>query len=139
MKFKKSAAFLSAAALLGLTCIAPVSAATNYTPVAGTSCNFNKYLIIDAGDSVPNATFNFTIAPGQAVSASTADNQVMEVMAGVGTPTIAAVTFSPSDSTSTTADEKADLNRTNVQRGGSAGDTVHFDSGEKFATKQATV
>lgn len=114
-------------------------AATNYTPVAGTSCNFNKYLIMDAGDTVPNATFSFTVAPGQAISADTSSNAVMEVMAGVGTPTIADVTFAPTDSTATATTGLIDIARTNVQRGGTAGDTVQFDAGEKFATKQATI
>lgn len=114
--------------------------ATSYTPVAGTSTNFNKYLILDAGDTVPNATFAFTIAPGQAISADTASNDVMEVMAGVGTPTIANVTFAPSDTTATTVGNNIDVARTQEDRTGTAGtDTVQFDSGEKFATKQATV
>ena len=136
---KKISSLVCAGLLMSCMLMVPVSAATNYTPVAGSSCNFNKYLIMDAGDSVPNATFAFTVAPGQAVSASTADNQVMEVMAGVGTPTIANVTFAPGDTTATAAGNNIDVARTNVQRGGSAGDTVQLDSGEKYATKQATV
>lgn len=123
------------ALLLGVS----VQAATNYTPVAGTSTNFNKYLIMDAGDTVPNATFSFTVAPGTAISADTSDNSVMEVMAGVGTPTIANVIFAPEDTTATSAGNNIDVARTNVQRGGSANDAVQLDSGEKFATKQATV
>ena len=136
---KKISSLVCAGLLMSCMLMVPVSAATNYTPVAGSSCNFNKYLIMDAGDSVPNATFAFTVAPGQAVSASTADNQVMEVMAGVGSPTIANVTFAPGDTTATAAGNNIDVARTNVQRGGSAGDTVQLDSGEKYATKQATV
>lgn len=139
---KRNTAALLTAALLGISLASPfagVRAATNYSPVAGTSCNFNKYLIMDAGDSVPNVTFAFTVAPGQAVSASTADNAVMEVMAGIGTPTIGNVTFAPGDTTATAAGTNIDVARTNAQRGGSAGDTVQFDSGEKYATKQATI
>lgn len=139
-KFSKFAAAAGSFALAA-SMFAPMAtmAATNYTPVAGTSCPFNKYLIMDAGDTVPNATFSFTVAPGQPISADTSDNATMEVMAGVGTPTIANVTFSPSDTTDTSTTGLIDIGRTNVQRGGSAGDTVQFDSGEKFATKQATV
>lgn len=138
-KIIRKAVTLAMAGAMSLGGVVPAFAATTYTPVAGTSCNFNKYLIMDAGDTVPNATFNFTVAPGAAVSASTSDNTVMQVLPGVGTPTIAAVTFSPSDTTATSAGSNIDVARTNVQRGGSAGDTVQLDSGEKYATKQATV
>jgi hypothetical protein len=116
-----------------------VSAATTYTPVAGTSFSFNKYLIMDAGDSVPNATFSFTIAPGAAISADTSDNTVMQVLPGVGSPTVSSVTFAPGDTTATAAGSNIDVARTNVQRGGAAGDAVQLDAGEKYATKVATV
>lgn len=140
-KFATKLVALAGAGLMALSML-PINtmAATTYTPVAGTSCNFNKYFIMDAGDSVPNATFEFTIAPGAARSASTADNDVMEVMAGVGTPTIANVTFGPSDSTATAAGSNIDVARTQEDRTGTAGtDTVQLDAGEKYATKQATV
>lgn len=138
-KFRKLTALAATAAMSVMMMSSFASAATTYTPVSGTSCNFNKYLIMDAGDTVPNATFSFTVAPGAAISADTSNNDVMEVMAGVGTPTIANVSFSPSDTTATDTTDLVDIQRTNAQRGGSAGDTVQLDSGEKFATKQATV
>ena len=142
-KSRKLASKIGAALLAGAMTAAmalPAFAATTYTPVAGTSCNFNKYLIMDAGDSVPNATFSFTVAPGNARSASTADNTVMEVLPGVGTPTIADVTFAPGDATATSAGTNIDVARTQQDRTGTAGtDTVQLDSGEKYATKQATV
>lgn len=137
-QFVKSAGALSLAA--AMTSGMPVMAATTYTPVAGTSCNFNKYLIMDAGDNVPNVTFSFTVAPGEAVSADTSDNAVMQVLPGVGTPTIADVTFSNSDATVTEAGSNIDVARTQEARTGTAGtDTVQLDAGEKYATKQATV
>ena len=142
MKIKRILAGMAAPLIAAATIAAPALptfAATTYTAVAGTSCNFNKYLIMDAGDTVPNATFNFTVAPGAAISADTSDNTVMQVLPGVGTPTIAAVTFGPSDTTATAAGTNIDVARTNVQRGGTAGDTVQLDAGEKYATKQATV
>ena len=133
------AGFLASAVTAMMVMAMPVFAAS-YTPVAGTSCNFNKYLIMDAGDSVPNATFSFTIAPGNARSASTSDNTVMEVTPGVGTPTIADVTFAPTDTTATSAGSNIDVARTQENRTGTAGtDVVQLDSGEKYATKQATV
>ena len=138
MKMKRLAALIASAAL-SASMVVPAFAATTYTPIAGTSCNFNKYLIMDAGDTVPNATFAFTIAPGAAVSADTSDNQVMEVIPGIGTPTIAPVTFAPSDATATAAGSNIDVARSNIARGGSAADAVQLDAGEKYATKQATV
>ena len=128
------------AAMTAMSNGAPAFAATTYTPVAGTSCNFNKYLIMDAGDNVPNATFSFTVAPGAARSADTSDNAVMQVLPGVGTPTIADVTFAPGDATATEAGSNIDVARTEQDRTGTAGtDTVQLDAGEKYATKQATV
>lgn len=132
-------ASLAACAAMTASMAPAAVAGTTYTPVAGTSCNFNKYLIMDSGDSVPNATFSFTVAPGTAISLDTASNGVMQVNAGVGTPTIADVTFAPGDTTATAAGTNIDVARTNVERGGSAGDTVQLDSGEKYATKQATI
>ena len=112
-------------------------AAAEYTPAAGGSTSFNKYLIMDTGDSVPNATFKFTVAPGTAVSAG---NGTAEVFAGIGEPKVSDVTFSSSDSTSTNAGSAVDLNRSNEERGGEKdADAVQFDAGEKFAVKAANV
>lgn len=49
---KLGVAVVSATMLLSMA--APAMAATTYTAVEGTSCNFNKYLIMDEGDTVPN-------------------------------------------------------------------------------------
>lgn len=139
MKFNNIAKRIAAAGLaagLVLTTSVVSMAATTYTPVAGTSCNFNKYLIMDAGDNVPNATFSFTVAPGTAVSAS---NTVMQVLPGVGTPTIANVTFTNSDTTATAAGTNIDVARTAAQRVEGATSGVQLDAGQKYATKQATV
>ena len=145
MKAKRILAGLAGAviaATMMVSAAAPAFAATTYTPVAGTSTTFSKFLVMDAGDSVPNSTFSFTVTPGQARSADTSDNAVMQVLPGIGTPTIADVTFGPSDTTSTTTTGKIDLLRTNDNRvtgGAATDDLVHFDSGEKFAEKTATV
>lgn len=124
------------AAILLFATAVPTLAATTYTSVEGTSCYFNKFLIMDAGDTVPNVTFSFTVAPGGARTEKTGTEAVF---AGIGEPTVADVTFSPSDSTAVDAGTYVDIARTNVQRGGSAGDTVQLDAGEKYAVKQATV
>lgn len=138
-KFK--AAGLGMAAIVSATAAMPAMAATTYTPVAGTSCTFNKNLIMDAGDNVPNATFGFTVTPGEARSADTSDNEVMQVLPGVGTPTIADVTFAPGDATTTEAGSNIDVARPASARaeGLTAANGVQLETGEKFATKQATV
>lgn len=130
-----------AAALLIATSVPAL--ATTYTPVNGTSCQFTKYLIMDAGDTVPNVTFSFTVAPGTPISADTAGSK-MEVMAGVGSPTIADISFSNTDTTSTTAGPTdIDVQRLASERasGLTATTGVEFNAseGEKFATKTATV
>ena len=149
MKGKKK--LLTATLAVAFTAMlgAPASAATTYTPVAGTSCNFNKYLIMDAGDTVPNATFSFTIAAGDAISADTSDNTVMEVIPGVvvktgdeiTAPAIANVTFAPTDTTFTAVGSNIDVKRTAADRadGLTSATGVQLESGEKYATKQATV
>ena len=136
---KKLVALFTTAMLVTAMAV-PASAAAAYDPVAGTSTTFKKYLIMDAGDTVPNATFSFTIAPGAAISTDTSVNTEMQVLAGVGTPTVSSVTFGPSDTTSTTTTGKIDINRTQEARTGTVGtDTVQFDAGEKFAEKTATI
>lgn len=141
MRIKKGILALTAAAMLAAT-MTPVNtmAAAAYTPVSGTSCSFNKYLIMDAGDTVPNVTFSYTIAAGTARSADTSDNTVMQVLAGVGSPTIGDVTFSDEDTTAVLTTDLIDVKRTQKDRTGTEGtDTVQLDEGEKFATRQATV
>ena len=140
MKMRKVCATM-VAAMVGLSTMTPAFAAAAYTPVDGTSCNFNKYLIMDAGDTVPNVTFSFTVAPGAARSADTADNAVMQVLPGVGTPTIADVTFAPADTTVTDAGTNIDVARAASDRatGLTAENGVELEAGEKYATHQATV
>ena len=116
-------------------------AGNTYTPVNGGETTFKKFLIMDAGDSVPNATFAFTIAPGTARSANTSDNSVMQVLPGVGTPTIGTATFAPGNSTETTAGSNIDVARAASDRasGLTAATGVELESGEKYATQTVTV
>ena len=171
-KNKKILPFIATMCILMSTTM--VQAGTTYTPVAiSENPTFNKYLIMDAGDTVPVATFNFSVSPGTRLPASptgvpeswtyngtkysteaaaiaakgngdgeithNAASQSVEVLAGIGTPTIAAVSFAASDTTETAAGTNIDVARTNEERGGTAGDTVQLDTGEKYATKQATI
>lgn len=115
---------------------------------------FKKFLIVDDGDNVPNVTFEFTIAPGTAISLETDDNSVMEVRAGVGTPTIrastaaatvtdGAVTFAPGDTSSLTDTTTGHTDVTRPASDRATGLTtatgVEFEAGEKFAVKELTV
>ena len=75
---------------------------------------------MDVDANVPNATFAFTVAPGTAIAAT--ENRVA-VLAGIGTPTIADVTFAPTDSTTA----------------GLPSDTDTATAGQKYATQTATV
>lgn len=93
MKFRKNTAaaamtlFVTAGTLLSAT---PVLAANQYTPVAGTSTSFDKYLVMDQEAEVPNVAFSYSIVPG---SAKTYDlgGKKFEILAGVGQPTIKGV------------------------------------------------
>lgn len=66
----------------------PVCAADNsYKGVNGGSTKFDKYLVMDQEANVPNASFTYTIEPGT-VKNYDVDNKKVEVLAGVGTPTM---------------------------------------------------
>lgn len=113
---------------------------------------FKKFLIVDDGDHVPNVTFNFTIAAGDPISLDTGNNDVMEVRAGVGTPTIrastaaatvtdGAVTFVPGDTSSLTdtTTGHTDVTRPASDRVPGLTTGVELEAGEKFAVKELTV
>ncbi len=141
MKIKKSILGFTAAAALAAEMLVPMEtmAVTAYTPVAGTSFSFNTYFIMDAGDTVPNTSFSFSISPGSARSSLTSDNAVMQVLPGVGSPSIANITFTYETATKKEAGTNIDVARTNMMRCNKEGsDTVQLDSGEKYATAAGT-
>ena len=72
----------------------------------GTKFEFNKYLILDSNAKVPNAVIEFDIVKGTAVPKQ---DGKMGVYEGVGTPTIASVTFAPSDTMYTTKQGTDDI------------------------------
>ena len=55
----------------------PASAAARYTPVAGGTTTFDKYLIIRAGTQVPHASFSFKAVPGQGQPAASDRPEVL--------------------------------------------------------------
>lgn len=76
----------------------PAFAAYTYTaPDGNHNFYFNTNLNMDAGDTTPNVVFNYTITAGTAIAADPANN-VMQVYAGIGTPTIGSAVFTPSSS-----------------------------------------
>ena len=119
-RFTKIMALLMVTALImGIAAIS-ASAEDTYTPVIGTNTQFNKYLVVDSDTNIPAISFNFTVAPGTAVAATPT---TPAVLAGVGTPTIATVTFTNGQETSTTQPESG----------------LTLASGKKFAVQTATV
>lgn len=116
------------------------------TPVDGTSLTFKKFLIIGAGDNVPNVTFSYTIAAGTAISTDTSSNTEFQVDAGVDTDkvTITDTTFAPRATTYTSVQTgDIDVTRQASDRAtGLTADTgVEFETskGEQYAVQNATV
>ncbi len=97
MKIRNLIGSLSATALVAAGAVVPAFAADSYDPVAGTTATFEKYFVMDRGIQVPNATFKFTVTAG---AAQAGDATHSKILAGVGTPTIADVTFSSTDTAS---------------------------------------
>ena len=132
---KLGAIALTASMLFAMS--APAFAATTYTPVAGRTFNFSKYLIMSKDTQTPAVSFAFSIAPGTAIAAGAKN---MEVLAGVGTPTVSAAAFTLGQQTKTSAgDTDIDVKRTAAERVSGATDGVQLDANEKFATSTATV
>ena len=144
MKRRGIATLLATALLVALMAI-PAAAATEYETVSGdnSTCTFTKYLIVDAGDNVPNVTFEFQITPGTAIAAVTTDpGRTMEVLAGVGSPTASNVVFTQNsqlyDIPGTT---QLDIQRTASERatGLDATTGVQFEAGERYAVGTSTI
>lgn len=114
---------------------------TSYTGVNGSSVNIQKYLIMDEQAQVPNKTFSYTIAPGEAVSSTGTDAQ-LEVYAGSdsskvsGTPTIGTAVFTQGQTTYDTAQA---LVSTGIQIQNGANDPVTLEDGEKYAKSNVAV
>lgn len=127
-KLKKTAAFGLAAAMCASMALPAFAGSTNVATAGGTT-TFDKYLVMDESANVPVATFNYTIAAGTA-KAYDVDGHEVQVLAGVGTPTISnggAISFSASDTTILEANkEPNDL-------------VKNLEEGQKYAKKTATV
>lgn len=119
---------LAATLLLLISLLAMPVSATNSAPTENLTTTFDKYLVMDANANVPNVTFNFSIAAGDAVNASD-DNQ--KIYAGIGNPVIGVesegtvtaggAVFTPDDTTTSGTPTNSD------------------DTTQKYATKEMTV
>ncbi len=117
--FSRKTLALALATMLCFSLTAPVFADTTYIPVAGEDVTFQKALVLDANANVPDITFEYSIAPGAAVAASSGKMAIISPSAAtgvVGTPTIDTADYNPGDATVTsaegvtlTADQKAAL------------------------------
>lgn len=143
--YKAIVATALSAAIISTSCLTSFGA-NQYDGVSGTSTTFKKYLIVSAGDNIPNVTFNYTIAAGEAVSADTSNNEVFQVLPGVDADkiTITATTFSDDDATYTaTQTEDIDVGRAASSRatGLTAATGVEFETSknEKYAKQVATI
>lgn len=132
-KLKTKIGAMIASAMLAVAMMAmPASAGNSYgTGVAGGTTKFNKYLVIDEGDLVPELTFAYSIQAGTAISADIANNKVA-VYAGpvvkngdvVTAPTVGTAAFTSTDTAATTV---------------ATGDSVTLTSGKAYAKKEVSI
>lgn len=135
-----AAAGITAAVTLGGVFLSWPALAANYTPVRGSSATnptFEKYLIMRAGDTTPQATFHYTVAKGSARSLNTTDNGVMEVREGLS-PEKISITDSVFTSGQTTY-PSAGTSQIDVQRTDRSNIRFETAKGEKFAVSTSTV
>ncbi len=118
-----------------LSALPALADGTNYTPVEGTSFTFNKYLVMEAGATTPSAVFHYTVAKGTARSADTSDNSVMQVLEGIGTPTVSDSVFRVGQAVS----NAAGTSQIDVQRTDRTKVKWELAKGEKFAVSTSTV
>ena len=128
----KIGAMIASATLAVAMMAMPASAGTTYTPVTGDDTfTFNKYLIVNEGSDVPDATFNFSIASVDAINADSEKN-TMAVLSGpvvtdgtnVTAPTVGIATFAATDVPQTTV---------------ASGDSITLTSGEAYVKKVVSV
>ncbi len=127
MKGKRKLSTLLLVAVMTMMMAVPVCAATTYTPVAGGSPTFKKYLVMDNNANVPAVTFTYTIGAGAAAEGSAG---TLAVYAGndankvTGTPTIGTAPFAANSTTYTTQQD---------------GDSVTLGTNQKYAKSNVNV
>ena len=87
MKTKNFAALIAAISIAASVAAVPASASSSTvysTTIEGIKVtSFEKYLVMESNSVVPNASFSFTIAAGEAVAGT---DTTLPILAGVGTP-----------------------------------------------------
>ena len=113
-RFSKLMAIAMVFALIFAIAAIPASAATTYTPLQVSSSTTNhtttlkKYLVVDEDATIPNKTFNFSVAAGSAIPATGSKvavipGPVVTTQNAVTKPTIVQTTaFAPTDTLSKT-------------------------------------
>lgn len=137
-RFSKLMAIVMVFALIVAFAAIPASAATTYTPLGVSSSTTNhtttlkKYLVVDEDATIPNKTFNFSVAAGSAIPATGSTVAVIpgpvmtDAQSAVTAPTIAQTTaFAPNDTTYT-AKQPEDT-------------SVTLTTGQKYAKQQVVV
>lgn len=137
-RFKKLMAIIMVTALIMTVAAISASAATNYTDLTVSSSTPNysttlkKYLVVDENATIPNKTFNFSVAAGSAIEATSTTVAVIpgpvvtNAQSAVTAPTITQTTaFAPNDTTFTS-----------VQSGDTS---VSLSSGQKYAKQNVVV
>ena len=140
-KLRTKIGAMIASAMLAVAMMAmPAGAATAYTAIDGSTinCTVDKYLVVKSDAVIPNASFDFTIAPGTAIDA---EDGKMAVYAGSNAVKLVAGTDVTVDSTDnkkcTVSFDSTDATIDETDRNGY---TVNFStttdtSDEKFARK----
>ena len=101
----------------------PASAATNYTPIGG-STNITKNLVVESDANIPDITFGYTITRGTPVAAT---SNTIEILASEVGASIGNATFSNADTANTINGLPTDA------------DPAQPTAGKKYAQKSVTV
>ena len=93
---KRLSALLVTAAMAAAVVVPAAAAGSDYTPVAAQNVKFKKILVVDADANLPAVSFAYTVEiPDDDIAGTTT---TLPVYKGVGTPGIANVSYSSSDS-----------------------------------------
>lgn len=144
MRIRKFASASAVAAMvLGALATTPVMAENKYTPINGTTMQFEKYLVMDKGTNVPNVVFGYTIEAGEAMQYEAGTK--FQVLAGVDANkiTITDTGFKVGDDTFTAIQDSPVLgnNATVFKDIVKTSDEMEegFTAGKKYARTTATV
>ena len=137
---KTGATMLTMAMLLNGTTV--FAAGNTYDGVTGGTVNIEKYLIVKSTATVPNVTFDFTIAGKAGTNASATVADGVQVFAGndtnrvTGVPTIGKAVFTNTDTMYDTAQK---LVSNGIQVTTDAKDPVTLEEGQSYAKHDVSV